>query len=78
MDGASIISRLAFKPARAWSLSMSSDVELLKRVYARFNARDLEGVLATMHGDVMWANGMEGGTSTDARAFAAIGRASGR
>jgi hypothetical protein len=40
---------------------MSSDVELLKCVYAHFNARDLEGILATMHGDVIWANGMEGG-----------------
>src|SRR5437899_1106216 len=40
---------------------MSGDVELIKNVYERFNARDIEGVLATMHGDVMWANGMEGG-----------------
>src|SRR5437016_115909 len=40
---------------------MSSGVELLRRVYEGFNARDIEGVLETMHGDVMWANGMEGG-----------------
>ena len=40
---------------------MSDDVELLKRVYGRFNARDIETVLATMHEDVIWANGMEGG-----------------
>jgi SnoaL-like protein len=40
---------------------MSGDAELLKLVYQRFNARDIEGVLETMHGDVMWANGMEGG-----------------
>jgi hypothetical protein len=35
--------------------------ELLKRVYDRFNARDIESVLAAMHADVIWANGMEGG-----------------
>lgn len=40
---------------------MASAVELLRRVYDRFNARDLEGVLGTMHADVMGANGMEGG-----------------
>lgn len=40
---------------------MPSDTELLKHLYDRFNARDVEAVLATMHSDVMWANGMEGG-----------------
>jgi len=40
---------------------MSNEVELLKRVYARFNARDMETVLAAMREDVAWANGMEGG-----------------
>ena len=40
---------------------MSDEVDLLKRVYDRFNARDMETVLAAMHEDVMWANGMEGG-----------------
>ena len=40
---------------------MSDEMELLKRVYDQFNARDMEGVLAAMHEDVMWANGMEGG-----------------
>ena len=40
---------------------MASDVELLKHVYDRFNARDIEAVLASLHGDVMWANGQEGG-----------------
>jgi len=40
---------------------MLSDTELLKQLYDRFNARDMEALLATMHGDVMWANGMEGG-----------------
>jgi ketosteroid isomerase-like protein len=40
---------------------MSEEVDLLKRVYERFNARDMEAVLAAMHEDVVWANGMEGG-----------------
>ena len=31
------------------------------RVYAAFNARDIENVLAAMHPDVDWANGMDGG-----------------
>jgi SnoaL-like domain len=33
----------------------------LSHVYERFNARDMETVLATMHEDVLWANGMDGG-----------------
>jgi ketosteroid isomerase-like protein len=40
---------------------MSDEAELLKRIYDRFNARDMETVLAAMHQDVTWANGMEGG-----------------
>ena len=36
-------------------------MELLQRIYERFNARDMETVLATLHEDVIWANGMEGG-----------------
>lgn len=40
---------------------MSDNVELLKRIYDRFNARDMEAVLAALHEDVIWANGMEGG-----------------
>ena len=40
---------------------MSDDVELLKRVYELFNRREIESVLAAMHPDVVWANGMEGG-----------------
>jgi hypothetical protein len=39
----------------------NDDTDLLKRLYARFNARDMETVLAMMHGDVVWANGMDGG-----------------
>ena len=40
---------------------MSDKVDLLRRVYERFNARDIETVLAAMHEEVAWANGMEGG-----------------
>jgi hypothetical protein len=40
---------------------MSDQVEFLKRVYARFNARDMEAVLAALSKTVAWANGMEGG-----------------
>ena len=40
---------------------MSDDVELLRRVYELFNRREIERVLAAMHPDVVWANGMEGG-----------------
>jgi len=35
--------------------------KLLEDAYHAFNARDLEGALATMHKDVEWPNGMEGG-----------------
>ena len=40
---------------------MSENVELLKRIYDRFNSRDMETVLAALHEDVIWANGLEGG-----------------
>src|SRR5258705_9031085 len=35
--------------------------DLLGGVYAAFNARDVDRVLAAMHPDVDWPNGMEGG-----------------
>ena len=40
---------------------MSQNVELLKRIYDRFNSRDMATVLAALHEDVIWANGLEGG-----------------
>ncbi len=40
---------------------MADDIEFLKRLYDRFNARDMEGVLAKLDENVVWANGMEGG-----------------
>lgn len=33
----------------------------IKRIYDRFNARDIDGVLIELANDVVWANGMEGG-----------------
>jgi hypothetical protein len=40
---------------------LSDEVEFLKRLYKQFNAREIDSVLAAMHNDVIWANGMEGG-----------------
>ncbi len=40
---------------------MDSDVQMLKRIYDRFNARDIDGVLEVLADDVAWANGMDGG-----------------
>jgi hypothetical protein len=40
---------------------VKSKVELLAAAYAAFNARNIDAVLAMMHPDVDWANGMEGG-----------------
>ena len=40
---------------------MDDDVDTLKRMYDRFNARDIDGVLVALADDVAWANGMDGG-----------------
>jgi ketosteroid isomerase-like protein len=40
---------------------MDGDIELLKRIYDQFNARDIDGALAVLADDVVWANGMDGG-----------------
>jgi hypothetical protein len=37
------------------------ELERIRKLYAAFNARDLEVALAGMQPDVDWANGMEGG-----------------
>jgi ketosteroid isomerase-like protein len=39
---------------------MSNNEELIKHLYDRFNARDMEAVLSTLAEDVAWANGMNG------------------
>jgi ketosteroid isomerase-like protein len=40
---------------------MDNDIEVLKRLYDRFNARDMDGVLGALSDQVAWANGMDGG-----------------
>ena len=40
---------------------MDDDVEIVERLYDRFNARDIDGVLIALADDVAWANGMDGG-----------------
>ena len=40
---------------------MPTDMELLEQVYQHFNARQIDAVLAALHPEVTWANGMEGG-----------------
>ena len=40
---------------------MGGDTEIFARIYDRFNARDIDGVLALLDDDVAWANGMDGG-----------------
>jgi hypothetical protein len=40
---------------------MQTDRELLASAYKHFNARDIDSVLKTMHPNVDWPNGMEGG-----------------
>ena len=37
------------------------EVDLLRRIYAAFNRREIETVLSAMEADVDWPNGMEGG-----------------
>ncbi|MDL2408056.1 nuclear transport factor 2 family protein [Rhizobium calliandrae] len=38
-----------------------TDTQLIERIYDRFNARDIDGVLVELADNVAWANGMEGG-----------------
>jgi nuclear transport factor 2 (NTF2) superfamily protein len=40
---------------------MNGERKLLIDAYREFNARNIEAVLARMHPDVEWANGMEAG-----------------
>jgi ketosteroid isomerase-like protein len=40
---------------------MTDDLVTLKHMYERFNALDMDGVLACLTDDVVWANGMDGG-----------------
>lgn len=40
---------------------MDDDIKVLECIYDRFNARDIDAVLAAFADDVAWANGMDGG-----------------
>lgn len=40
---------------------MADDIAAIRTMYDRFNARDIDGVLAALSDDVAWANAMEGG-----------------
>ena len=40
---------------------MADDIAVLRDMYDRFNARDIDGVLGALTDDVVWANGMDGG-----------------
>jgi ketosteroid isomerase-like protein len=40
---------------------LTEEERLLRRAYAAFNSRHIDGALALMHPDVDWPNGMEGG-----------------
>lgn len=42
-------------------MAMADNREVLEAAYAHFNARELDAVLALMHRQVDWPNGMEGG-----------------
>ncbi|HEU4328715.1 MAG TPA: nuclear transport factor 2 family protein [Roseiflexaceae bacterium] len=40
---------------------METNESFIHRIYAAFNARDLDTLLAAMHPEIVWPNGMEGG-----------------
>ena len=40
---------------------MIEEIAFINRLYTRFNARDIDGVLTMLDPDVIWANGMDGG-----------------
>jgi ketosteroid isomerase-like protein len=48
-------------PMRKSIQNMLTNREILTRTYSAFNARRIDEVLAVMHPDVDWPNGMEGG-----------------
>jgi ketosteroid isomerase-like protein len=41
--------------------AVANEIEMLQRLYAAFNRRDIETVLGSMQANVDWPNGMEGG-----------------
>jgi hypothetical protein len=43
------------------TIDRDRSLNILKEVYTAFNAREIDRVLARLHPDVDWPNGMEGG-----------------
>ncbi len=41
--------------------SMNPDRQFLQNLYEAFNNREIETIISSMHPNVKWANGMEGG-----------------
>ena len=37
------------------------DVQMIKRIYRSFNARDIDDIMTVLSDHVAWANGMDGG-----------------
>lgn len=66
-DPWSLTGLLEIASIQPWTILLDRDVAsakdqaLLTRAYEAFNTRDIATALATMHPDVEWANGMEGG-----------------
>jgi ketosteroid isomerase-like protein len=46
---------------KSGTVKSMDDQDLLRSAYKSFNARDLDSVLRTLHQEVDWPNGMEGG-----------------
>ena len=40
---------------------MNSNQQFLQNLYDAFNKREIETIISSMHSDVKWANGLEGG-----------------
>ena len=51
----------ALGSAHAGEAEMIKNIGTLKLMYERFNAKDIDGVVAMLADDVAWANGMDGG-----------------
>jgi putative PIN family toxin of toxin-antitoxin system len=57
-----LLAELAGEGSQRDDPALSKEAEkLLRRAYEAFNARDIESAIATMHPEVDWPNGMEGG-----------------
>jgi len=61
MDGKDEFVKIMEKKALEWKAMTQTHQNLLTKAYAAFNDRDIDAVLAVMHPEVQWANGMEGG-----------------